>query len=311
MKKHLINIINFLLLLGLLTGCASNKDMEVVNESGYAIYEIGGGTLDMEVDINHQYETKSSIQVLQDDSVPRSRTISLFGKEYDLEYKETHYFTIGDYTRHRYIATNAEQASPDYTYTPGDLYDSRPSVIFQDSTDQPIGFSGFYFTSIEMTDTMTEEDIFDAVEETMGEYVDFSQYNERTVQGDVGGDGSCYLYWKKKIGDYYLANYIDVTVSEGGGLRYFEIVAPPTPGTEEPSADTISAISEESTNALLDSRLHQIYDTETCELVDYDIARKRYTRYEGKDSIYYQIDVEAELNGEEYLDQTYLLITLE
>ena len=94
-------------------------------------------------------------------------------------------------------------------------------------------------------------------------------------------------------------------------MLFRSIVALPTPGAEEPSADTISAISEESTNALLDSRLHQIYDTETCELVDYDIARKRYTRYEGKDSIYYQVDVEAELNGEEYLDQTYLLITLE
>ena len=47
--------------------------------------------------------------------------------------------------------------------------------MFLDGTDQPIGFSGFYFTSIEMTDTMTEEDIFDAVEEAMSEYVDFSQ----------------------------------------------------------------------------------------------------------------------------------------
>ena len=311
MKKYFISFINFLLLLGLLTGCTSNKDMEVVNESGYAIYEIGGGTLDMEVDINHQYETKSSIQVLQDDSVPRSRTISLFGKEYDLEYKETHYFTIGDYTRHRYIATNAVDMDPDYVYSPDDQYDRRPSVMFLDGTDQPIGFSAFYFTSIEMTDTMTEEDIFDAVEEAMSEYVDFSQYTETSVYRSVPEYGPYYLTWKKKAGDYYLGNQIEVSLNEDGRIWYFEIVAPPTPGTEEPSADTISAISEESTNALLDSRLHQIYDTETCELVDYDIARKRYTRYEGKDSIYYQVDVEAELDGEEYLDQTYLLITLE
>ena len=58
MKKHLINIINFLLLLGLLAGCTSEKNPENINESGYAIYEIGGGTLDMEVDINHQYNIK-------------------------------------------------------------------------------------------------------------------------------------------------------------------------------------------------------------------------------------------------------------
>ena len=158
---------------------------------------------------------------IDESNVGNVKTVSIFGKQYQMKYEKTIKYVVGDYTVDDYILLDPDPI----------LNDNGNILLTQDGELCSI-LSNLY--KIDIDPQADAETVKRAVESALNSYIDFSKYaycdsiQSVISEDDDSGFISNTIRWYNKIGDAVKDDYISLYVNCDGyisavNLRYLNI----------------------------------------------------------------------------------------
>ncbi len=253
MRNDLRNSIEILLLSAIFvltgTGCAG-KDAyaaEIISNSSF------------EKDVDSDIETPD-------------RTITIGNSAYDVKWSKSVRSELTDDLYDIYEVID----SPD-KFMPGKIkLDPKTGevVLFSQITPYP---------SIKNIEDLSDNELKSAVEQLMGDSVDFSQYNVFKIHRPTPANSDYSLSWQVKRD--ILCNIGIRIVIKDGAIKMF--------GKTDACPNDLSRsfVSESERNKLLEDKIRDHLDIKSLENVEYEITSETLTYYHNKNSIVYVVEI--------------------
>lgn len=188
---------------------AAGKDHEqqvVENKTAYRIVSIGDVALGSDtapVGLIRLIETSTEAEL-----VGSVKKFEFAGKTYELEYENTIYYVLGDYSLDRYSVISG-----------GEDLKGSPAVDFLRSGDV-VSVSMRSAFRIDIIEGATDEQIITAVEDCFADMFDFAGYGYKQV--DHIDDLNHYqLRWYNKRGEFFLDDSLTIRIGKDGEFIQF------------------------------------------------------------------------------------------
>ncbi len=254
MRNNLRNSIEILLLSAILvltcTGCASTN--------AYAAEIISNSSFEKDVD--------SDIEAA-------NRTITIGNSAYDVKWSQSVRSELTDDLYDIYEVID----SPD-KFMPGKIkLDPKTGEVVLFSQINP-------YPSIKNIDDLSDNELKSAVEQLMGDSVDFSQYNVFKIYRPISADADYSLRWQVKR-DILCNIGLKIVISKDGAIKMF--------GKTDACPNDLSRsfVSESERNKLLEDKIRDHLDIKSLENVEYEILSETLTYYHNENSIMYVVKI--------------------
>ncbi|MBR0135034.1 MAG: hypothetical protein IJM18_02435 [Clostridia bacterium] len=237
----------------------------------------------------HGFDAEEGVIESYDESKAKeAKTLDFAGNHYELEYLNTYYYTIGNYTVDYYSVKGHE-------YNAFLFPDGRLKTLVSD----PI-------ITIEIDPHAAPEEARRAVENALGDEIDFSLFEYCDVKQGAKTDPdsgffSYTILWYNKKGDIMTDGYVQIKVHQDGDIS---IVKLPTDCKLDSVPDDIRF---DDYVPAMEEKLDEIYGE---ELVSYDLTYCMLTNYGGTPGIFCYLDVYLNSGYDEPLSEICELVIL-
>ena len=304
MKKPLVILLVTLQILCFFTACTESSG------SSPRVLEIQTKNYSENVEgINHTYEVKyPTSATIIDPQMPETKTITLGDKVFSLKYKESK--TAGtSNSRHYYTIQGTEVAD----YAEIVFYNNGEIRSISNLTNGVCFIEG-------ITPHIPAEEASRLVQEKLSPWIDFSQYETLNARGFTysstvpieEGNDDYDLHWIHTINGVH-ACQLYMRLKNNGDLLW--IILPPSEPeiSDSEYEEGFKKCPLETHEALLNTKLAQIYNTDTTEYKDWYIQSSSLQPYEGKPAMFYQLVVSYRKKNieKDWRDLCELLIVLE
>ena len=208
------------------------------------------------------------------------REIIFLGKPYRVAYQETITYQLGDPEECKYWVCGLTGNGRE-----------DPYVLLNKKTDAVMAVVDVNFAHITLSEKDNNDDILDKIEAVMEGQVDFSVYGSRKLTSFRKGYDAV---WRQYICGC-LGDFLRISVDEEGNVDFFSR----STACDAFPADYKLPLSEQEIQAMLDAKLHFIYDTWTTRLKWYREYERSLTTYQGKKAlkVNFELDFKAPKDG--------------
>ena len=249
MKKVLIIVIAFLVVF--VTGCANNANSESdsIEVDLDLILVVDNGQLSEAEDLNYKNLISIKPQYFLSDAVKLEKQISVNNVEHGLKYKDSLYYPIGCRTVHRYIVDGNEEST---------------LLIDEDGNIKSILYS---YTTLNINGSASPAELLEPLKVELSKILDITYYKNVKLPNanqDANGFGIYSYVFYNVIGNY-MTDYLKVSISDDGSVFGLSI-------NNSPLVDFKLSIDTEKENLAIESKLKEIYNTDTTQYKSYNIA---------------------------------------
>lgn len=253
MKKIIVFL---LVLIFIISICSCNSEQNTSNTLD-GVYEIDTESYTTE-SLNHKNVISDSIKYSTDENAATTKTVNICGTEYELTYKDTVTYVVGERSLNRYTVNENDE------------------ILL--SKNGGISAILFEFAKINRTKNSTPEELLPLLKNELNKVINISQYKEVRLPEPVpeNQEGAIidFLFYNEKYG--IITDYALVSVNGNGGVfalktRDFD----DSLITVEPSKSNLEEI--------LELKLSDMYTTEEITYKSYEIFETPvFTVYNGK-----------------------------
>ena len=249
MKKVLIIVMALLVVF--VTGCANNANSES-DSTGVdldSILVVDNGQLSEAEDLNYKNLISTKPQYFLVDAVKLETQMSVNNVECGLKYKDSLYYPIGCRTVHRYIVDGNEE---------------NTLLIDEAGNIKSILYS---FTTLNINGTASPAELLEPLKAELSKILDITYYKNVKLPNanqDANGFGIYSYVFYNMLGNY-MTDYLKVSISDDGSVFGLSI-------NNSPLVDFKLSIDTEKENFAIESKLKEIYNTDTTQYKSYNMA---------------------------------------
>ena len=249
MKKVLIIVIAFLVIC--ITGCANNVNnkSDSIELDLNSILVVDNGQLSVSEDLNYKNLISNKPQYFIADAVQAEKQMVFNNVECELNYKDSLYYPIGCKTMHRYIVNGNED---------------KTILIDESGNIKSVLYS---YTTLNIDRSASPEEILEPLKNELIKILDIGYYEKVKLPDanqDANGFGIYSYVFYNAIGNY-MTDYLKVSVSDDGSVFGLSI-------NNLTLVDFKLDIDMEKESFAIESKLKEIYNTETTQYQSYNIV---------------------------------------
>ena len=214
--------------------------------------------------VDYHFDIQTSSETHVESVKPPMREIVFLGKTHQVAYQQTITNQLGTPEERKYLVCGLT----------GENGREDPYVLLNKKTDVVTDVN---LAQISLAENDSDDDILDKIEAVMGDWIDFSIYGSREL--DTLSKGY-HAVWQQYICEC-LGDSLVISVDAEGNIDFFS----QSTDCDDFPADYQLPLSEKEIQALIDAKLHFIYDTWTTGLCRYQEHERRLTTYQGKKAL--------------------------